>query len=58
MAGRDDDHRTVVLHSQDDTESFTYGLEQFSRKPALAKFNHPRGGPGARVLPGKRHRLT
>ncbi|HOB52225.1 MAG TPA: protein kinase [Acidobacteriota bacterium] len=43
MAGRDDDHRTVVLHSQDDTESFTYGLEQFLKEArTLAKFNHPR----------------
>jgi len=43
MAGRDDDHRTVVLHSQDDTESFTYGLEQFLQEArTLAKFNHPR----------------
>jgi hypothetical protein len=43
LAGRDSDRRTVVLHSLDDTENFSYGLDLFLKEArTLAKFNHPR----------------
>ena len=42
LAGRSSDRATVALHSQDEGESFRYGLEQFLREArTLAQLDHP-----------------
>lgn len=42
LVARDPNHLTVVPHSQDANEEFSYGLRQFLREArTLSKFNHP-----------------
>ena len=42
LAGRAGDRATVLMHSQDESEAFRYGLEQFLREArTLAQLDHP-----------------